>query len=167
MNSMTDPEEMARYHRLTVLWGGALFVLSELRQSHITLEKYVVLLNSTYQNGLPQIVEIVKDYRPTNLIGWEVNRYHQHYMNLARKLKQELREEPYHDSPGAIGYSTRYDHPSQFIQNLSQWDIDIQDRSIAGFADWVREWNLSIQRDAILDLIELLRQRGGQSDEQQ
>jgi hypothetical protein len=156
MQTITEPEEMARYHRLTVLWGGALFVLGELRQDYVILEKYVALLNSTYQNGLPKVVELVKDFRPTSLIGWEVNRYHQHYMNLARKLQRELQEESYHESVNAIGVGTRYDHPSHFIQNLAQFDIDIQDRAIRGFADWVREWDLQKKRAAITDLLEQL-----------
>jgi hypothetical protein len=167
MQTITEPEEMARYHRLTVLWGGALFVLAELRQDYTLLEKYVVLLNTTYQNGLPKVVEIVKDYRPTNLIGWEVNRYHQHYMNLARKLQRELQEESYHESVNAIGVSTRYAHPSPFIQNLAQFDIDIQDRAIKGFADWVREWDLAKKRAAIAELTELLSRMKDQGNAQQ
>lgn len=167
MKMVTDPEEMARYHRLTVLWGGMLFVLAELRQDHILLEKYVALLNTTYLNGLLRVVEIVKDYRPADLIGWEVNRYHQPYMNLARKLKRELREESYHDSPGSFGYSTRYDHPSQFIQTLAESDFDIQERAIEGFANWVREWDLKKKRAAIADLIELLKRMGDQNNGQE
>ncbi len=167
MQSITEPEEMARYHRLTVLWGGALFVLAELRQDYSVLEKCVALLNATYLNGLSKVIEIVKDYRPTNLIGWEVNRYHQHYMNLARKLKRELQEESYHESVNAIGVGTRYVHPSRFIQNLSQFDIDIQDRSIKGFADWVREWDLTNKRVAIAELMEILSHMKGSDDGQQ
>jgi len=164
MQSVADPEEIARYHRMTVLWGGMIYITAELRQDHTLLEKYSLLIDMFYQNGSSKIVEIVKDYKPTNLISWEVNHYNSAYMNLARKLENELPEENYRESFGEIGYSTRYKHPSKFIQTLSEWSVDIQDRAIEGFADWVQERESNKKQLAMLGLIELLRSRGKDND---
>jgi len=153
MLNTTVPEESAKYQRLTVIWGGAIYLLAELRQDYSSLLQYVELLDALYPNGsLPKIVEIVKDYRPQSLIGWEVNRYNRWFQSIAQKLRNELVEEPYQER-GAMGFSTHFVHPSSFISSLTEWEFDFQDRTIEGFADWVRSWDMqrkSVQISALI-----------------
>lgn len=160
ITGVTDQNEVLKHHRQIMFWGAALYVISELRSDALLLREYVELLNTLHPNGaLPKMVVLLKDIRPTELIGWEVNRYSRWFLEISKKLKRELVEEPYHDV-GEVGYSTRYVHASRFIASLSEWDYDISEHAIEAFSEWVNAWDMKNKEPAIQDILELLRKRG-------
>lgn len=160
ITDVTDENEVIKHSRQIMFWGAALYILSELSSDERIIKDYVELLNKLYPNSsLPKMVTLLKDLKPTDLIGWEVNRYSRWFLEISKKLKRELVEEPYHDV-GEIGYSTRYIHESEFIRSLSEWEYDISDRAIEAFSEWVTEWDRINKETAIQEIMELLRKRG-------
>ncbi len=160
ITDVTDENEVIKHSRQIMFWGAALYILSELSSDERIIKDYVELLNKLYPNGsLPKMVTLLKDLKPADLIGWEVNRYSRWFLEISKKLKRELVEEPYHDV-GEIGYSTRYIHESEFIRSLSEWEYDISDRAIEAFSEWVTEWDRINRETAIQEIMELLRKRG-------
>ncbi len=160
ITDVTDENEVIKHSRQIMFWGAALYILSELNSDERIIKDYVELLNKLYPNGsLPKMVTLLKDLKPAELIGWEVNRYSRWFLEISKKLKRELVEEPYHDA-GEIGYSTRYVHPSEFIRSLAEWEYDISDRAIESFSEWVTEWDRINRETAIKEIMELLRKRG-------
>lgn len=156
----TDQNEVIKYHRQIMFWGAALYIVSELKTDEPLIRDYVELLDKLYPNGsLPKMVMLLKDLNLTELISWEVNRYSRWFLEISKKLKRELAEEPYHDA-GEIGYSTRYVHTSGFIRSLAEWEYDISDRAIEAFAEWVASWDRKNKEPAIQEILELLRKRG-------
>lgn len=160
ITDVTDENEVIKHSRQIMFWGAALFIVSELSSDVQVINEYVELLDKLYPNGsLPKMVTLLKDLKPADLIGWEVNRYSRWFLEISKKLKRELVEEPYRNT-GEIGYSTHYVHTSEFIRSLSEWEYDISDRAIEAFSDWVTEWDRKNKEPAIQEILELLRKRG-------
>lgn len=160
ITGVTDQNEVIKYHRQIMFWGAALYIISELKSDEPIVRDYVEFLDKLYPNGtLPKMIMLLKDLNLTELISWEVNRYNRWFLEISKKLKRELVEEPHHDA-GEIGYSTRYVHASGFIRSLAEWEYDISDRAIDSFAEWVASWDRKNKEPAIQEILELLRRRG-------
>ena len=84
-----------------------------------------------------EIFEKITDLRLTRNIWWETTRYHSWYATILNKIRNSLARQ--HISDGSFSFREQYNHPSAFIQQLAEWDLIGEEKSIDGFLEWLKE----------------------------
>ena len=133
-----DQNKLFKFFRLPLMWGGLVYLISELDQDFEYVTIFTKYLEKVFRPGaMVNLLTNISEFRPTTNIWWESTRYSPWYMKVLNEMRSKLQTVPYQDS-GALSFTTKYEHSSSFIQKLGMWEFTGEERCIEGFVDWLK-----------------------------
>ena len=155
-----DQDKLIRNLKQPLILGCLAYVLSELRQDSFWVVTFTKYVERMYQPGVfAKLLELVSEINDTRDIYWESTRYMNWERFMLGKIKKEVKQVWRHDE-GEIGYGTEYDHQSNFIRRLGDFDLLFNGRAKDSYIEWLQK------RQALTELLEILIRLKGENDGQ-
>jgi len=144
-------------NRLSIIVGGFVYLVSELRQNDKLLTEYVQIIEKAYREGyFIQMLKMLakpKDIGGLDLtlklINWESTRYHHWFGNILWEIDQLPKT--YDNVRFYSGMQKVADHSSKFIRELSYRAFNPEEESAEAFVEWAKK------REIVKELITVLQ----------
>lgn len=134
-----NQDELIKFLRLPLIWGGVTFLVSELDQDSFYVTTFISYLEKSYRQGwMAQVIDTVSKLRITRNIFFETTRYSSWYQNVFNSMESKLRKVAIVEV-GAIGFQEGYDHPSKVIQKLGMFRLMEEEIVAEEFVEWIKK----------------------------
>ena len=151
-----DIDNIMYRNRLSIIVGGFIYLVSELRQDKTFLTDYINIIEKSYPEGrFIQALEILvkpKDVGGLDLtlklINWESTRYHHWFGNILEEIS--LLPKTYGNIRHYYGMQEIADHPSYLVRELSYRAFNPEEKSSQAFVEWAK------RRELIKKLVKVL-----------